>query len=230
MSAFTLWSYRRSPFYDVVLKPKPETFKDFLSSLWIDVIRDTTDTQLLINAACELFDLKDVKSLIEYVDNRLSEPLQKLFFEVTESFYFEPSRLTFIRELLSREIHNPSDEGNGVNQCFAMWLMGAFEAAFSESYDYHYLYAFYTVGATLPLYNGEIPKFSETQIKSETEYKDRVIFSVLINDLQIMVKKAIKELGIFKFGDISELGNILRKDASLVGFGNSFIYNSMRLI
>ena len=45
-----------------------------------------------------------------------------------------------------------------------------------------------------------------------------------------MAKKAIKELGIFKFGDISELGNILRKDASLVGFGTSLIYNSMRLI
>jgi hypothetical protein len=230
MSVLPVWNFRRSPFYDVITKTKPETFKEFLTAIWTNVERDLTDTQLLIDAACEKFGIDDVNGLIEFTDSRLSETLQNLFLEVTQSFFFKPDRLIEIRALLEREIKNPLDKENGVNHCVAMWLMGTFEGAFNDSYDFPYLNAFYTQGATLPLFNGEIPEYSQTQIKTETEYKDRVIFSVLINDLQVMARKAVSMLGLFTNGDLSELGNILRTDTSLFGLGGSSVYNHMRLI
>ena len=231
MSALPLSSFRSSPFCEIVIKSKPETFKDFLNSIWTDIEIDRSDTQPLVNAACEKFGFGDVHELIEFADARLSPQLKDLFLEVTQSFHFEPSRLIEIRALLESEIKKPSDPENGINQCVAMWLMGAFEGAFHESYDYLYLSAFYRQGATLPLFNGQIPEYSSTQIKTETEYKDRVIFSVLINDQQVLARKAISSLGLFSYGDLSEFGNILRTDVSLFGLGkNDLVYNQMRMI
>lgn len=230
MSALPLWSFRRSPYSDIVTRPKPESFKEFLTKLWSEVDRDTTDTQILINSACEKFKLKDVWSLIDYADSRLSKSLQALFLEVTQSFLFKLDRIAEIHSKLTDEINNPVDSSNGMNQCVAMWLMGAYHAAFNETSDFHYLHTSYKLGATLPLFNGEFPDFSSTEIKTESEYKDRVIFSILLNDYQVLTRKAIFALGIFKHGDISEFGNVLRTDASLFGFGESLIYNSMRLV
>lgn len=230
MSVLPLSNFRRTPYSEFATKVKAETFKDFFNKLWSDVDKDITDTQMLIRQVCEKFDLDGVTSLIDYVDERLSDNLKALFFEITQAFHFTHERLVEIRTELESEVHKPSDVNNGVNQCVAMWLLGAYEAAFNETYHFNYLYASYTLGATLPFFNGEIPTFTATEIKTESEYKDRVIISALINDIQTMVRKAIVSIDLFNNSDISELGNPLRTDASLFGFGCNLIYNSMRLV
>lgn len=86
MSALPLWSFRSSPFCEIFIKSKPETFKDFLNSIWTDIERDRSDTQLLVNAACEKFGFGDVHELIEFADARLSPQLKDLFLKLPKVF------------------------------------------------------------------------------------------------------------------------------------------------
>lgn len=233
MSVLPVWNFEKGKTFDLILKPEKLDFHEFLTEQFSTVGSILADSETLINIAIERYSFTEgMAGIASYLNDILHPELKDIFTNVSTRLYVDLELINEIDKTLTKYIYADEPNKGGLNQCVALFLKGLLEYSFYNGSEYLFRGMFYISGAILPFFKGQIPEFSETAFGNEQDYKERVLFSVLMNKYVQYIRRSTIAAKTFSVGYLTELDNVLNKSTDFLGVNGAekLRFNSMRLI
>lgn len=233
MTSLAIWDFRQPKNLNIATTNRSFTFRDFLAKQYGERGYVSGEVKSLFEQAKKMFNINSIDEAFDYLESRASDELKGLFPLITRSIFLTQNQVDEIKLIIDGyliEVY-PKSRNNGINECLALYMLGLYELNFDTTLEYIYKGLFNIAGSVVPFLNGKIQPTESQEFEDELDYKDRVLFSIIIHEVVTNLKVSANNSRIFKSGFSSELGNVLCHSTELFGIASrNEYYNYMRIL